>query len=193
VKTGQLKTQDLIFRIKVGLLEVSPLVWRRFLIPSSVTLNRLHLVLQDIMGWQNYHLYQFQIGPYKYSVPDPDDDSGELDFKDSRRTKLGKLIIEKNQTFIYEYDFGDRWIHQLLIEDILKRDRENQYPVCLEGENSCPPEDSGGPFGYSDIIEIIQNPANPEYKDVRLWLGKGFDPRKFDLKLVNKRLSRTLL
>jgi hypothetical protein len=98
-----------------------------------------------------------------------------------------------NQIFTYEYDFGDGWDHQLLIEDILKRDLEKQYPVCLEGENACPREDSGGPFGYAEMMEIIRNPAHPEYRSTKTWLGKGFDAHKFDLKSVNKRLSRMLL
>jgi len=191
MKTKHPKIQDRIYQIKVGLLEVSPLVWRRFLIPSRVSLHRLHLVLQDVIGWQNYHLYRFQIGSNEYGVPDLDKDFSESDFKDSKRAKLGKLVKGKNEIFIYQYDFGDGWEHQLLIEDIFIRDLEKQYPICLEGENSGPPEDSGGPHGYAEMMEITRNPTHPEYQDVKIWLGKGFNPRKFDLKSVNKRLSRT--
>jgi len=188
-----LKNQDKIYQIKVGLLEIDPLIWRRFLVPSNVTLHRLHLVLQDVMGWQNYHLYRFQIGKDEYGEPDPDNEFNELDFKNSKRTKLGNVIREKNSIFLYEYDFGDGWEHQMLVEDVLDRVPEKQYPLCLAGENSCPHEDSGSPYGYAEMMEIIRNPSHEEYRSTKIWLGKGFNPRKFDLLAINKKLSKTHL
>ncbi len=188
-----LKNQDKIYQIKVGLLEINPLIWRRFLVPSSVTLHRLHLVLQDVMGWQNYHLYRFQIGKDEYGEPDPDNEFNELDFKNSKRTKLCNVIREKNSIFLYEYDFGDSWEHQMLVEDVLERVPEKQYLLCIAGENSCPHEDSGGPYGYAEMMEIIRNPSHEEYRSTKIWLGKGFNPRKFDLAAVNKKLSKTHL
>jgi hypothetical protein len=188
-----LKNQDKIYQIKVGLLEIDPLIWRRFLVPSNVTLHRLHLVLQDVMGWQNYHLYRFQIGKDEYGEPDPDNEFNELDFKNSKRTKLGNVIREKNSIFLYEYDFGDGWEHQMLVEDVLDRVPEKQYPLCLAGENSCPHEDSGGPYGYAEMMEIIRNPSHEEYRSTKIWLGKGFNPRKFDLLAINKKPTKTHL
>jgi len=190
MKIERQNNQDDILKIRVGILEIQPLIWRRFLIPSNVTLHRLHLVLQDIMGWQNYHLYRFQIGKNEYGEPDPDNDFYELDFKNSKRTKLGAVVKEINSLFIYEYDFGDGWEHQLLVEDILEREPDKQYPICLEGENSCPHEDSGGPHGYMEILETIRDPSHEEYRSTKTWLGKGFNPTKFDLKSVNKLLSK---
>jgi hypothetical protein len=189
MKRDQLKNLDKIYQIKVGLLEVNPLIWRRFLIPANVTLHRLHLVLQDVMGWQNYHLYQFKIGKKKYSTPDPDNDFYELDFKNSYRVKLGNVAREKGSIFEYEYDFGDSWEHQLLVEDIIDRDPDKQYPLCIAGENASPHEDSGGPHGYTEMLEIIKNPYHKEFHSTRTWLGKKFDTNKFDLKLINLSLS----
>ena len=193
MKSEQPKNLDKIYQIKVGLLEINPLIWRRFLIPANVTLHRLHLVLQDVMGWQNYHLYRFKIGKKEYSTPDPDNDFYELDFKNSYRAKLGNIIKEKGSIFLYEYDFGDGWEHQLLVEDIIDRDPEKQYPICIAGENASPHEDSGGPYGYMEMLEIIKNPYHEEFHSTRTWLGKKFDPYKFDLKLANLRLSRMRL
>jgi hypothetical protein len=184
---------DQIYQIKVGLLEIKPLIWRRFLVPANVTLHRLHLVLQDLMGWQNYHLYRFKIGKKQYSTPDPDNDFYELDFKNSYQAKLGSIIKEKDNIFLYEYDFGDSWEHQLLIEDILNRDSGKRYPVCIAGENASPHEDSGGPRGYMEMLEIIKNPYREEFRSTRTWLGKKFDPYKFDPKLANSRLSKMRL
>jgi hypothetical protein len=190
LKSGNPQNQPKIFQIKVRLLETSPIVWRTFLISSNVTLHRLHLVLQDVMGWYNYHLYRFQVGSDEYGEPNLDNDFYELDFKNSKRAKLGNIIKEKNSIFLYEYDFGDGWEHQLLVEDILETDPEKQYPVCIAGENACPREDSGGTHGYAEMMEIIQNPAHEEYRSTKTWLGKGFNPRKFDIESVNKRLSK---
>jgi len=164
-----------IYQIKVGLLEVNPLIWRRFLIPANVTLHRLHLVLQDVMGWQNYHLYRFKIGKKEYSTPDPDNDFYVLDFKNSYQARLSTLIKEKDSIFLYEYDFGDGWEHQLLVEDIIVRDPEKRYPICIAGENASPHEDSGGPYGYMEMLEIIKNPYHEEFHSTRTWLGKKFD------------------
>jgi hypothetical protein len=193
MKTEQLKNLENIYQIKVGLLEINPLIWRRFLIPANVTLHRLHLVLQDVMGWQNYHLYSFQIGKKEYSTPNPDNDFYELDFKNSYQAKLGNIVKEKGSIFLYEYDFGDGWEHQLLVEDIIDRDLEKRYPICIAGENASPPEDSGGPHGYMEMLEIIKNPYHKEFNSARTWLGKKIDPYKFDLKLANLRLSSNRL
>lgn len=133
MKSEQPKNLDKIYRIKVGLIEINPLIWRRFLVPSNVTLHRLHLVLQAVMDWQNYHLYRFKIGKKEYSTPDPDNDFYGLDFKNSYQAKLGNIIKEKGSLFLYEYDFSDGWEHQLLVEDIIDRDPEKRYPLCIEG------------------------------------------------------------
>jgi hypothetical protein len=93
MKNEQQQNLYKVYRIKVGLLETNPLIWRRFLIPANVTLHRLHLVLQDVMGWQNYHLYRIKIGKKEYSPPNPDNDFYELDFKNSYRAMIGKVRL----------------------------------------------------------------------------------------------------
>ncbi len=178
-----------VYQIKVALLEIEPLIWRRFLVPSSVTLHRLHLILQDVMGWSNYHLYRFKIGREEYGEPDPDNEFNGLNFKNSRRTKLGQVVTRKGNTFQYEYDFGDSWEHMLLVEDILQYQADMRYPVCLTGERACPPEDCGGPYGYSDLLEIIADPGHEEYQDMMTWLGGHFDPDSFDIEIANLKLK----
>jgi len=178
-----------VYQIKVALLEVEPLIWRRFLVPTSVTLHRLHLILQDVMGWSNYHLYRFKIGREEYGEPDPDNEFNELNFKNSRRTKLGQVVTRKGNTFRYEYDFGDSWEHMLLVEDILQYQSDMRYPVCLTGERACPPEDCGGPYGYADLLEIIADPSHEDYHDMMTWLGGHFDPESFDIEIANLKLK----
>jgi len=178
-----------IYQIKVALLETEPPIWRRFLVPSSVTLHRLHLILQDVMGWSNYHLYRFQIRREEYGEPHPDNEFYELNFKNSRRTKLGQVVTRKGDVFRYEYDFGDSWEHMLLVEDILEYQPDMRYPVCLTGERACPPEDCGGPYGYADLLETIADPSHEDYQDMMTWLGGNFDPNSFDIEIANLKLK----
>ena len=183
------ESQRTVYQIKVALLETDPPIWRRFVVPSSVTLHRLHLILQDVMGWTNSHLYRFQIGTREYAEPDPDNEFNELDFKNSRRTKLWQVVTKKGSAFQYEYDFGDSWTHMLLVEDIFEREPGKQYPVCLAGERACPPEDCGGTYGYAELLEIIKNPYHEQYQDMITWLGGRFDPKALDIDIVNLKLS----
>jgi hypothetical protein len=182
------ESQQALYQLKVVLLETDPPIWRRFVVPSSVTLHRLHLILQDVMGWTNSHLYRFRIGGKEYAEPDPDNEFNELDFKNSRRTKLGQLVTKKGDVLLYEYDFGDSWNHMLLVEDILEYEFDNRYPICLTGERACPPEDCGGTHGYAELLEIIRGPDHEEYLDMMSWLGGQFDPNMFDIRAVNRKL-----
>lgn len=176
------------YQIKVVLPETDPPIWRQFVVPPSVTLHRLHLILQDVMGWTNSHLYRFKIGTKEYGEPHPDNEFYELDFKNSRRTKLWQVVTKKDSTFQYEYDFGDNWTHMLLVEDVIKGGPAKQYPVCLAGERACPPEDCGGTYGYAELLEIIKNPNHEQYQDMIIWLGGRFDPEAFNIDIVNLKL-----
>jgi hypothetical protein len=182
------ESQQAVYQLKVVLLETDPQIWRRFVVPSSVTLHRLHLILQDVVGWTNSHLYRFQVGTKEYAEPDPDNEFNELDFKNSRRTQLGRLVTKKGSTFLYEYDFGDSWLHELVVEDILEHKPGIRYPACLAGERACPPEDCGGIYGYAELLEVMNDPEHEEYPDTMTWLGGRFDPEAFDLKAVNNKL-----
>ena len=177
------------YQFRVELQETDPSIWRRFIVPSGVTLHRLHLILQEVIGWTNSHLYRFKIGEKEYGEPDPDNEFYELHFINSRRTRLERLVIPKGTTFIYEYDFGDSWIHELVLEDILEPGSNQEHPICLAGERACPPEDCGGPYGYAELLGIISNPEHEQYLDMMTWLGGRFFPAKFNLEKVNRHLK----
>jgi len=92
---------------------------------------------------------------------------------------------------MYEYDFGDCWVHNVLLEDILPKEKGVKYPKCIAGERACPPEDCGSVPGYYQFLEIIKNPAHHEYRDTIDWL-KGhaknyypYDPDGFDPEQVH--------
>ena len=178
-----------IYQIKITLRDVEPANRRRILIPSNITLHRLHLILQEVMGWTNSHLYRFEIGKEEYGEPDPDNEFNELHFINSKRTKLSQVVTGKGDAFVYEYDFGDGWIHGLIVEDILEPIVGASYPVCTEGERACPPEDCGGPYGYTRLLGIIVNPEHEEYYETVTWLGDDFRPAMFNVEKVNRYLK----
>jgi hypothetical protein len=139
------------------------------------------------MGWEDYHLHQFVAGGEAYGVPDPD---FGMEIRDEKRVRLNQLTRCEKAKIGYEYDFGDSWEHELLVEKILPRQDGQTYPVCLAGKRACPPEDCGGVWGYADFLEAIGNPKHPEHRAMREWGGEDFDPEAFDLERVNDRLKR---
>ncbi|MEA3253811.1 MAG: tetratricopeptide repeat protein [Chloroflexota bacterium] len=175
-----------IYEMKVRIKGSRPAIWRRFQVSGNITLYKLHRVLQIVMGWSDYHLYEFWIGRSLFSEPDPDFGSG---IKSARRIKLSEAITREKSKFVYVYDLGDNWEHEVIVERILPSEKELRHPVCLEGARACPPEDCGGVPGYSDLLKIIRNPKDEEYEELMDWLGGYFNPRLFDLEEVNRRLK----
>lgn len=176
--------QGLVYQLKVTLRGVKPPIWRRIQVAGDITLYQLHLVLQATMGWANYHLYQFIVDGLYYSEPDLDD------VENARRVHLNEVAAAPGRKFIYEYDFGDGWEHQIIVEKILPPEPGQRYPLCLQGKRACPPEDCGGVWGYADLLEIIQDPEHEEHEEMLEWLGGEFDPEAFDLEEINQALQR---
>ena len=176
-----------IYQIKVTLKEIRPPIWRRLEVLSDTTLEELHVILQVAMGWGNYHLHQFTIGGIEYGQPDPDYGS---EVEDERKVKLNQVAPEENAKFIYEYDFGDSWQHTVLIEKILPVEKGKHYPICVKGKRACPPEDVGGPWGYTNFIEAVLKLGHPEHEDMLEWVGGEFDPDAFSIEEINENLKQ---
>ena len=169
---------------------IEPPIWRRFLVPASVDLHQLHQILQVIMGWQNSHLHQFVLGADVYADPEmePEGEMGQM--KDEHQFKLGEVLPREVTAITYEYDFGDRWKHLVLVEKIIFPDEPvEERLTCIEGERACPPEDCGGFHGYAEVLDIIFSPAHPDYEAMLDWTGKDFNPEIFNLQTVNARLK----
>lgn len=177
---------DSIYQLKITLQGSKPPIWRRIQVANNTTLEELHMIIQVVMGWSNYHLHQFVIGDVYYGVPESDYD---FDMKNEVRVKLSSVVNRENDSFIYEYDFGDSWVHQIVVEKILSPEAEVHYPVCVTGKRACPPEDCGGIWGYDDFLEAIQDPNHPEHEDMLEWIGGEFDPEAFDLDVINDELD----
>ncbi len=173
-----------IYQLKVTLHGSKPPIWRRLQVPSNISLAKLHDVLQITMGWTNSHLHQFIVLNQAYSDP-----SCELeDTLNEQRVTLQRLQLQPKMRFSYEYDMGDYWQHDILLEKVLDPESGVHYPRCLAGKRACPPEDCGGLYGYYELLETIQDPQHPDHAEMLEWLGGDFDPETFELEPVNSQL-----
>jgi hypothetical protein len=178
-----------VLQVRITLLDVAdPPVWRRVLVPAAYSLDRVHQVIQAAMGWQNYHMHVFRVGELSYG-PDPE---GMLGHLEEAKVRLAD-VAEVGDRIGYEYDFGDSWEHELLVEARTEAEARQTYPACTGGEGACPPEDAGGYPGYQRLKEILADPSNEEYEEMRTWAdsqARGeFDPASFDLAQASARVS----
>ena len=133
-----------IIQLKVILSGIEPEIWRRIQVSSDITLDRLHRVIQVVMGWHGDHLHQFVVGERYYGIPPANDSFLGPPMKDERGARLRQMISNEGDQFVYEYDFGDSWEHSLEVEKIVPVEEAEETPICLDGERACPPEDCGG-------------------------------------------------
>lgn len=175
-----------IYQIQISLVNSKPKIWRRFLTASDISLKDLHKIIQTVMGWTNSHLHQFEIGTISYAPKEFE----VGDTEDSAKVKLYSVLFEESQKIRYEYDFGDGWIHDIVLEKILPFDQMVKLPLCTDGKGNCPPEDCGGIWGYKDLLSIISDPKHEEYEEMVEWLGEDFNPDFFDLVTVNRLLKK---
>ena len=178
-----------MYLLKVRLLDIEPEIWRRFVVPASITLDRLHDVIQIVMGWTDSHLHEFTIGKKRYTeYPQEKEDGLECG-----RHRFGDLVKQKNRKILYLYDFGDSWMHELILE-------ENRYSdpglrdrlVCLDGARACPPEDVGGIPGYFDFCSALADPGDEDHERLMEWSGGNYNSEEFDVNMINWQLMTYL-
>jgi hypothetical protein len=179
-----------ILQVKIILLDVDPPIWRRVLVPASLTLRRLHETIQAAMGWLDQHLYEFQIGDRRYGTPNPEYNPMGSTVANDSAVKLSTLVEKGIDRIHYTYDFGDDWRHEIIIEDIRPGEPDIDYPVLVEGARHCPPEDCGGPPGFQAFLEAITNPTHPEHEDALDWYGDPYDPEDIEREVIEAQLSR---
>ncbi len=163
-------------RLKVTLRGSKPPIWRRFLVPGSISLKRLHDCLQAVMGWTDSHLHQFEANGVLYGPPDR-----ELGIErvSESKTTVGDVLRRPKDELRYEYDFGDGWEHSVVLEAHVPPREDGRYPILEAGARACPPEDVGGIFGYERFLEVIRNPKHAEHAETLVWAGGSFDPEAF--------------
>ncbi len=178
---------DQIYEIKITLRGSKPPIWRRVQVPGKLSLYKLHQVIQLAMGWTNSHLHQFIIDGQYYGIPSPEDWEPIID---ERRHSLSQIAPNVKRKFVYEYDFGDSWEHEIVVEKISSPEPGVHHPVCIKGKRACPPEDVGGIWGYENFLDAISDPKHEEHVSYLDWIGGEFDPEGCNLDKINQALRR---
>jgi hypothetical protein len=173
-----------VLSLKVTLRDLKPPIWRRILVPGSLSLGALHHAIQAAMGWHGAHLHAFDVDGRQYGERGAVDDVA-----DENRLTLNGLLKSGVNRFTYTYDFGDNWEHIVAIEKALPAIEGETYPICIAGKRCCPPEDCGGPWGYQHLLEVLADPAHPEYADQTEWVDDEFDPEHFTIEDTNAVLA----
>jgi len=193
-----------IYQFRIWLRGISPTIWRRFLVRSDSTIADLHYILQLVMGWTDTHLHTFFIHGKDYGVYH----SGGMVFADDpTHVYLRDFQFRVYERFLYTYDFGDNWEHEVRLEQMLPINPQQRYPFCLGGTRACPPEDCGGPWGFlafqdhfrpgytihrtTEMLQelahqrrILEEEEHEELSQLLYWLTADRFPRR----LVNQRL-----
>jgi hypothetical protein len=143
------------------------------------------------MGWEDYHLHQFVVRGESYGPLDPEDALWEMEKHNEEEISINQIVKMGRKTrFTYEYDFGDSWQHEIVLEKTLEPEPKVKYPRCVEGAMACPPEDVGGVWGYAEFLETIADPKHESHEDMLEWIGGKFDAERFDLDAVNRELRK---
>jgi hypothetical protein len=176
------------YELSVELRGIRPKIWRNLQVPLSYSLDEVSDVIQIAFGWENSHLHDFEVNGIRFGMSDVED---EIFAVDECGAPLG-AIATLGSTFLYRYDFGDDWEHDVKVSGVVEYDgRKLTCPtaLCTGGARACPPEDCGGPHGYTRMLEVLADRNHSEYKDVKSWIGRSFDPEKFNIAAINKKIT----
>jgi len=176
----------LLYEIRVQMRDIEPPVWRILRVRPQTSLSRLHKILQRVMGWTNSHLHLFEIDGKPYGEGDFEWD---FDVQDYRGMRLDKIFTEGRTSFLYEYDLGDSWRHDITLLGMVEGDPGEKI-ACIAGARACPPEDCGGVSGYYHLLEARAAPGHEDHDMLMEWVGGKFDPEAFDVEAVDRALKR---
>lgn len=181
--------QDIV-QLRIELMDIEPLIWRRVHLPADFTLRELHDVIQVVFDWLDYHLHEFEVGDQRYGGQIADDDFGGEPVESDDSVKLGDLVERGTERFVYTYDFGDGWEHLITVEKVLAPQEGADYPVLVDGARQAPPEDCGGPPGFEMFLEAMQDEGHEEHDELLEWYGEPFHPPDMRLEHVEARLEQ---
>lgn len=187
--------QPQIITLRIDIDDIAPPIWCRVEVDADITLRGLHHVIQAAFGWTSSHLHEFIIEGRTYSMFDNDgvldslEELGQEAF-DDRKAKLQRLAYP-GLSFAYEYDFGDTWMHTIVVEKIESFAYKMGCANIIDGQRACPPEDVGGPHGYAEFLSVIQKSRRSQQaRDNLMWVGGPFDAEAFDRRSANAALLR---
>jgi Plasmid pRiA4b ORF-3-like protein len=177
-----------IATVRIELRDSDPLIWRRVEVPTSVTLKILHDIIQAVMGWSDYHLWEFTIGKQKYGLP-VDENWGTKPRLEASKVRLRDVLKPRKTGIDYTYDFGDCWEHRLTVTDVRAGQPGVSYPRYIGGEWNAPPEDCGGIPGFYAMLEASADPTHPNHAEAKEW-ADDYDPQVIDELPIKYALGR---
>ncbi len=186
----------IIISADVHILDIEPKISRSLELPVAMNFAEFHEVLQAAFGWTDSHLHHFNVGGLIIGAPEFGED-GFLDRRtfEATEVRLQDLVFpfddDATLTIHYEYDFGDSWRHRIVMRR-LPAQAGIKYPRCVVGSRAAPPEDVGGPSGYTAFLEAWHDPEHESHKIIRSWAGKKFDPERFNLNASNKAIRKAI-
>lgn len=191
VKQKSKKTK--LFQVKIVLNDAPVPIWRRLVIGANTPLELVHEVFQIAMGWSNYHLHSFIAGTRRITDSNTASTAGTgrgPKYEDEVDLDLIDLLKKTGDSFVYQYDFGDNWMHSVVLENVLEQEAPiNFLAHCITGKRACPPEEVGGVLGYAEFLNSIEDPEHPGREEHLDWVGCVFEPEAFDARLVNLRIQ----
>jgi len=177
-----------IATVRIELRHTDPLIWRQVEVPTSITLTVLHDIIQIVMGWFDYHLWELTIGKRRYGLPMGDTWGAEPCIA-AAKVRLRDVLKQHKTIIDYTYDFGDGWEHRLTVNDVRVGEPGVSYPRYIGGERNGPPEDCGGIPGFYELLAAVANPTHPSYAHLKEWAG-DYDPVAFDTLPIKYALGR---
>ena len=182
----------LAFQLKIMIKNSKPPIWRRVIVPAGITFSQLSIILNKVMGWCGYHMFEFEFYHRELRIMEDGDefcmDYDSYDYMEASTTYI-REFLEEEGWFTYTYDLGDNWEHRVTVEKVMD-DYAFDYPVVVKYKGDCPPEDCGGIWGYYEYLEIMQDKSHPEYEDRAAWLEMQGYPDEYDMAWVNDELRR---
>lgn len=176
------------YMLRVELRDLKPAIWRELWVDPQITLRKLHDVIQAAMGWENCHLHGFAVpgtgraGRY-WGVPplrrfEPREARDGMGFgdeaNDDARTRLAQVLQAPKDKLLYLYDYGDDWEHLVTLKKIVTT--PEPLPLLAAGAYTCPPEDCGGVPGFLDLVDVLNDPQDPEHAGLREWVDGMTEP-----------------
>jgi hypothetical protein len=179
-----------VYQFYIEMHDITPKIWRRIQVPGHYNFWDLHVAIQDAMGWLDCHLHHFKIrgkgkrGEALIGIPDFDRLEGMPEVFPGWEIPVYLYFNDLGVEATYLYDYGDDWMHRVKLEGYMHKEKGVKYPICVGGERACPPEDCGAVPGYYNVLETLAKPKHPDHRDMRTWVGKDYDPERFNPEAV---------
>lgn len=178
-----------VYRLRLELQHLKPVIWREIEVLSVTRLDALHRAIQIVIGWQDYHLWSFLAGKRRFEPADEEASEFGEPAEDAATVALETVLRDTGGRILYNYDFGDDWLVTVSVLAVTAPEQNVRYPRCVAGKHAGPLEDSGGPPGYERLLAARKKPKSREAKELLEWAGEGWDPEHFDIEAVNEELA----